>query len=188
MPIAETASTFCETIAKNALLAKADDKTKLFILETDISDSAQIVVDILSRFLFEDKLFELRKDGPLTAEEMSDIMLWAQKETYGDGLDEKYLHKYMWVIKPHYYDADYNYYNFPYAFGLLFARGLYSVYKKRGASFPADYDKLLSVTGKNLLKDAAALFDIDITSKKFWANSIEEIKGDINKFISISNY
>ena len=188
MPIAETASTFCETITKNALLAKADDKTRLFILETDISDNAQIVVDILSRFLFEDKLFELRKDGPLTAEEMSNIMLWAQKETYGDGLDQNCLHKHMWVIKPHYYDADYNYYNFPYAFGLLFARGLYSVYKKRGSSFAADYDRLLSVTGKNLLKDAAALFDIDITSKKFWADSIEEIKGDINKFIRISNY
>lgn len=187
MPIAETASTFCETITKNALLDKADNKTKLFILETDISDSAQIVVDIFSRFLFEDKLFKLRKDGPLTAEEMSDIMLWAQKETYGDGLDENYLHKYMWVIKPHYYDAEYNYYNFPYAFGLLFARGLYSIYKQRGASFAADYDRLLSVTGKNLLKDAAALFDIDITSKDFWIESVKEIKSDIDKFINISS-
>lgn len=39
-------------------------------------------------------------------------MLNAQKEVYGDGLDKNYLHPYMWAWKPHYYDANYNYYNF----------------------------------------------------------------------------
>ncbi len=187
MPIAETASTFCETIVKNALLEKADDKTKLFILETDISDSAQIVVDILSRFLFEDKFFEERKNGPLSAEEISDIMLWAQNETYGDGLDENIRHKYMWVIKPHYYDAEYNYYNFPYAFGLLFAKGLYAEYKKKGAAFAKDYDKLLSLTGKTLLKDLALPFGIDITTKEFWQQSLKTIIDDIELFLKLTD-
>lgn len=185
MPIAETASTFCETIVKNALLKKADDKTKLIILENDISDSAQIVVDILSRFLFEDKFFEERKNGPLSPDEISDIMLWAQKETYGEGLDENYLHKYMWVIKPHYYDAEYNYYNFPYAFGLLFAKGLYSEYKKNG-EFAKDHDRLLSLTGKMMLKDLAALFGMDMTSKAFWQQSLKTITDDIELFLKLT--
>ncbi len=47
-------------------------------------------------------------------------MIKAQINSYGDGLDENYLHPYMWACKPHYYYADENFYNFPYAFGLLF--------------------------------------------------------------------
>ncbi len=186
MPIAETASTFCETIVKNALLEKADNDTKLFILENDIADSAQIVVDILSRFIFEDDFFEKRKNGPLSPDEISALMLKAQDETYGDGLDKDHRHKYMWVIKPHYYDADYNYYNFPYAFGLLFAKGLYAQYKERGASFAADYDKLLSLTGKSLLKDLALPFGIDITKKDFWVQSLKMITDDIDTFLKMT--
>ena len=186
MPIAETASTFCETIVKNALLKKADEVTKLFILENDIADSAQIIVDILSRFMFEEEFFEKRKNGPLSAEEISDIMLRAQDETYGDGLDKEIRHKYMWVIKPHYYDAEYNYYNFPYAFGLLFAKGLYAEYMKKGSAFAKDYDKLLSLTGKSLLKDLALPFGIDITKKEFWLQSLKTITDDIEMFLKMT--
>jgi len=186
MPIAETASTFCETIVKNALLKKADENTKLFILENDIADSAQIVVDILSRFIFEDSFFEKRKNGPLSADEISQIMLMAQDKTYGEGLDKNIRHKYMWVIKPHYYDAEYNYYNFPYAFGLLFAKGLYAEFVKKGPAFAKDYDKLLSLTGKTLLKDLAIPFGIDITKKEFWQQSLKMITDDIETFLKIT--
>ena len=151
MPIAETASTFCETIIKKAAMKKANKEEALAILEAEISDATQVIVDIYSRFLFEDALFEKRKEGALSVEEINNLMLNAQKEAYGDGLDPNYLHKYMWTWKPHYYDADINYYNFPYAFGLLFAKGLYAEYQKRGSDFCKDYEKLLSITGKNNL-------------------------------------
>ncbi len=67
-------------------------------------------------------------------------MLTSQREAYGDGLDPNYLHPYMWTWKPHYYYADSNFYNFPYAFGLLFAKGLYAEYLKKGDSFPDEYE------------------------------------------------
>ena len=185
MPIAETASTFCETIINEATLKNADRETSLTILESSISDAAQVIVDILSRFIFEDTVFKRRSDGFLSAKELCSIMLDAQKQTYGDGLDSKYLHEYMWLCKPHYYDANYNYYNFPYAFGLLFAKGLYSKYQKEGENFVKHYDNLLGATGKNSLYDVAKLADIDLHSIDFWRSSIEVIKKDINKFISI---
>jgi len=185
MPIAETASTFCETIVNQATLKNADKETSLTILESSISDAAQVIVDILSRFIFEDTVFKRRSDGFLSAEELCSIMLDAQQQTYGDGLDSNYLHKYMWLCKPHYYDANYNYYNFPYAFGLLFAKGLYSKYQKEGENFVKHYDNLLGATGKNSLYDVAKLADIDLHSIDFWRSSIEVIKKDIDKFISI---
>jgi len=185
MPIAETASTFCETIVKQALLKTAPDKEKLFILENDISDYAQIIVDILSRFLFEDEVFKRRENGSLSAEDLSSIMLWAQKETYGNGLDEDFLHKYMWVVKPHYYDADFNYYNFPYAFGLLFSKGLYSLYLKNPDKFHTDYVKILSVTGCKSHKDIALMADINITNEAFWRSSLDLIKDEIDRYIEM---
>jgi oligoendopeptidase F len=187
MPIAETASTFCETIIKKAAVKEANKDEALAILETEISDCTQVIVDIYSRFLFEKSFFEARKESALSVEEIKELMINAQKEAYGDGLDPEFLHPYMWTWKPHYYDADYNYYNFPYAFGLLFAKGLYAEYLKKGQSFAKDYEKLLSITGKNKLADVAKVMGIDISSKEFWKNSLKTVEEDINEFIQLSN-
>lgn len=181
MPIAETASTFCETIIKTAAIKNANKKEALAILETEICDDTQVIVDIYSRFLF-----EKRKECALSVEEIKNLMLAAQKEAYGDGLDQNFLHPYMWLWKPHYYDADYNFYNYPYAFGLLFSKGLYAEYLKRGDSFIKDYEKLLSITGKNKLEDVAKVMGINIHNIEFWRSSLKLIEENIEKFIEIS--
>lgn len=186
MPIAETASTFCETIIKKAAIKEANKDEALAILEAEICDCTQVIVDIYSRFLFEKSVFEARKESALTVSQIKELMLEAQREAYGDGLDEEYLHPYMWAWKPHYYDADYNYYNFPYAFGLLFAKGLYAEYLKKGESFTSEYERLLSITGKNKIADITKEVGIDIHNKEFWRNSLKTIEEDIEKFIELS--
>lgn len=186
MPIAETASTFCETIIKKAAIKEADKDEALAILEAEICDCTQVIVDIYSRFLFEKSVFEARKESALTVDQIKELMLKAQREAYGNGLDPEYLHPYMWAWKPHYYDADYNYYNFPYAFGLLFAKGLYAEYLKKGKSFTSEYERLLSITGKNKIADITKEVGIDIHNKEFWRNSLKTIEEDIEKFIELS--
>ena len=113
-------------------------------------------------------------------------MIKAQKEAYGEGLDPEYLHPYMWTWKPHYYYVDSNFYNFPYAFGLLFAKGLYAEYLKRGDSFPKEYENLLSITGKNKIADVTKVMGIDIHNKDFWRSSLKTIEEDIENFIELS--
>lgn len=186
MPIAETASIFCETIVKKAALKSATSEEQLTILESDISDAAQVIVDIYSRYLFETELFRRREKSSLSVKELKEIMMDAQKKAYGPSLDENELHPYMWVNKPHYYYADANFYNFPYAFGLLFSKGLYAEYIKRGESFVNEYDKLLSVTGKNKIADVTALMGIDIHSIAFWRNSLKIVQEDIEKFVELA--
>ncbi|MFD2371677.1 M3 family oligoendopeptidase [Brevibacillus sp. GCM10020057] len=186
MPIAETASILCETIIANAALQKATPEEAFAILENDISGAGQVIVDIYSRFLFESALFARRENGSLSVNELKELMLQAQKDAYGDGLDHDVLHPYMWVCKPHYYSADFNYYNFPYAFGLLFAKGLYAVYLERGEAFVEQYDQLLSVTGKLSIADVAAIMDVDVRSVDFWRNSLSLIAKDIEKFVELA--
>lgn len=185
MPIAETASTFCETIVKKAALKNASEIEQLMILENELSDCAQVIVDIYSRFLFESRLIEKREDGPLSVDEIKELMIEAQKEAYGHGLDHEILHPYMWTWKPHYYEADYAFYNFPYAFGLLLAKGLYGLYLKEGASFSEAYEKFLSLTGQMNLEDVGKSIGIDLTSDAFWQNSIDMIAEDLDLFYQL---
>jgi len=187
MPVAETASTFCETIVNKAALkdAKNDDE-RIFLLESSIQDYTQVVVDIMSRFIFERSVFEGRKHTLFDENELKDLMIKAQKETYGDGLDPDYLHPYMWVCKPHYYSGGLSYYNFPYTFGLLFAKGLYSKYLKEQDSFVELYGRLLSATGKMMVEDAAKIAGIDVTKKEFWVSSLELLKEDIDLFLELT--
>lgn len=185
MPIAETASTFCETIVKKAALQTASPKEQLMILENELSDCAQVIVDIYSRFLFESRFIEARKQGPLSVEEIKQLMVDAQKEAYGNGLDHHYLHPYMWTWKPHYYEAEYAFYNFPYAFGLLLAKGLYGLYQEQGSSFSQTYETFLSLTGKMSLEDVGKSVGIDLQDERFWQHSIDMIREDLEQFYQL---
>lgn len=185
MPLAETASIFCETIVMNKLFNELeDDAEKLSVLEISLQGDTQVIIDILSRFLFETKLFENAK-GPISKDQMKSWMLEAQKEAYTDGLDPDCLHPYMWLNKGHYYSAGLNFYNFPYAFGLLFGKGLYSLYHQNPTTFLKNYDRLLALTGQASVEDVAATMGIDVTSKDFWVTSLSEVKKDIDLVIEL---
>ncbi len=186
MPVAETASTLCETIVKKAALNDAKGDEQLFILEQSLMGTTQVIVDIMSRFIFEKNVFEARKKTPLSAKRLKSMMVEAQKEAYGDGLDQENLHPYMWVNKGHYYRGSLSFYNFPYAFGLLFAKGIYAQYQKKGASFVEDIDTLLQKTGKMTVEDVAQLIGVDVTKRAFWDESLNVIKEEIDLFLSLT--
>ena len=180
MTLAETASIFCETIIRQAVLKNGSKEQQLEVLEASLQGSCQVVVDISSRFYFEQSVFNARKKRELSAREMCEFMRYAQLDTYGDGLDPEALHPYMWAAKSHYYGR--SYYNYPYMFGLLFGLGLYAVYQRDPEPFKEHYDVLLSSTG---LADAASLgkrFGIDITTPDFWRASLDEIRKDVDRF------
>jgi oligoendopeptidase F len=184
MTLAETASTMCETIATEAVLASTQDpQEELAVLEVQLINAAGVIVDIYSRYLFEKEVFERREESELSADDFNEIMERAQKETYGDGLDERYLQKFMWTWKPHYYSS--SFYNYPYAFGLLFATGLYAIYQQRGESFVEDYKNLLASTGEETAAKLAKRFGIDITKRKFWDDSLAIIGKRIDRYAEL---
>jgi pepF/M3 family oligoendopeptidase len=186
MTLAETASIMCETIVSQASLKEAkSDSERLAILETKLIGDSQVIVDIYSRYLFEKEVFERREVTELSSDDLCEIMEKAQKATFGDGLDEQYLQKWMWTWKPHYYSAQLSFYNFPYAFGLLFGTGLYAIYQQRGDAFIEDYINLLASTGEAPAADMAARFGIDIRKKKFWEDSLKIIGAQVDEYLQI---
>lgn len=186
MPVAETASTFNEVVAMNAAIsAEKDPIAKRALIENQLQDATQIICDIYSRYLFETAVFENRENEFMFADRLCELMTEAQKEAYGDGLDHNYLHPYMWCCKGHYYSGHLSFYNFPYAFGGLFARGLYAKYLKDGEEFVPLYKKLLKATGTTTVEGAAEVAGIDLTDINFWRSSLQILADEIDEFISL---
>ena len=185
MPVAETASTFNETHLGHHAVAQAEGEELLNLLENDLKEQTQCIVDIYSRYLFETAVFEQSQNKFLMAADMKELMLNAQKEAYGDGLDENCMHPYMWACKGHYYSSGLSFYNFPYAFGNLFALGLYSKFLEEGESFVPKYNALLNATVKCSVEEAGAMVGIDLTKKEFWKSSLALIAQNIEKFCEL---
>jgi oligoendopeptidase F len=183
MTLAETASIMNETIITNAAMKEASSREEeLAILETSLAGATAVIVDITSRFLFEKEVFERRVNSELSSADFCEIMLRCQKATYGEALDERFLHKYMWAWKGHYYIPSFSFYNYPYAFGLLFGTGLYSIYKERGRSFVKDYESLLASTGEATPAELAKRFDIDLHTPDFWRSSLKVIGENVQHY------
>lgn len=186
MPVAETASTFNEVLVMETAIKEATDKDeKLALIESQLMDANQIIVDIYSRFLFEASVFENRPTEFMSADRMCELMTDAQKKAYGDGLDENALHPYMWLCKGHYYSGGLSFYNYPYAFGGLFARGLYAKYKNEGESFVDTYKAMLKATGVMDVEECAKIAGVDLTDKEFWRNGLKSIADRIDEFCDL---
>lgn len=184
MPLAETASIFCEAILTDQALAHAtDEDERLMVLEVDLQAACKIVVDIRSRFLFETELFERRRTSTVAADDLCEIMDKAQADAYGAGLDPAARHHYMWAAKPHYYGS--TFYNWPYTFGLLFGLGLYGRWRDDPAGFRRRYDDLLASTGLAPATELASRFGIDLHDQAFWASSLDVIRSRIDDFSAV---
>jgi oligoendopeptidase F len=184
MALAETASIFCETLMVEAGLASAPGNDRLALLDVDLQGSTQVVVDIYSRLLFETEVFERRRTSTISAAELNSMMVAAQAEAYGDGLDHTTAHPYMWILKPHYYNS--HFYNWPYTYGLLFGLGLFAKYRDDPDRFRAGYDDLLSRAGMNTAEELGQEFGFDVTDCEFWRSSLNVIGDRIDQYRTLA--
>jgi pepF/M3 family oligoendopeptidase len=180
MALAETASIFCETLVVEEGLSRLQGDDRLALLDVDLIGANQVVVDIHSRFLFETEVFARRQKRTLGVSELNEIMLSAQRDAYGDGLDQSTAHPHMWVLKPHYYGS--HFYNWPYTYGLLFGLGLYAQYQLDPEKFRDGYDDVLSRAGMDTAEQLGQAFGIDVTSESFWTASLDVLRARMQNY------
>ena len=181
MTLAETASTFCETLVRAGALETADDHDALLILDGFIGTASAVVIDISSRYQFEQAVIDTRRSRELSSPELCDLMRQAQLDTYGDGLDPEQLFPWAWAPKPHYYSVGWPFYNYPYLFGLLFGLGLYAQYQRDPDAFRGAYDTLLGASGMADARTLARGFGIDLADAAFWRASLDGVAADIDR-------
>ncbi len=185
MNLAETASTFGEAIIGDYLLKNAkNDAEKISMLDKMIADAVTYLMNIHSRFIFECRFYEKRAESELTPDELTTLMLDAQREAFIDLLDE--YNPLFWASKLHFYISGLSFYNFPYTFGYLFSNALFAIAKERGKEFTETYNNILIATGcMNTEEVVSKNLGMDITKKDFWNKSLDLIEQLIHQFVKL---
>ena len=185
MNVAETASTFGELIVSDANVKEAQtDEEKINLLNAKMDNPVAMFLNIHARFIFEKKFYEKRKDGVLTASEINDLMLDAQKEAYDNSLSTYSTH--FWESKMHFYFDDVPFYNFPYTFGYLFSLGIYAK-AQESDNFEDQYIALLQDTANMSTEELAMKhLGVDLTKPDFWEDGVKLIQKDVDEFIRLT--
>jgi oligoendopeptidase F len=180
--LAETASTFCETLVHRAALADVDAAERLTLLGGVLLSFDLNVFNPVAGFTFERDLFAARRERALSIDELGDVSLAAQRSLFGDALDPATISPYTWAETPHPFIADQWYYNFPYAFGMLLAIGLYAEYLREPAGFWPRFDEFLAGVGTADAAELAERIGIDLRAPAFWGRALDVIRADIGEF------
>ncbi len=188
MNVAETASTFAEMIVADALVkSSTDPQEKLALLEEKIQNSIAFFMNIHARFLFETRFYEQRKNGLVSAQELSKLMEEAQQEAFCGALSS--YHPHFWASKLHFYITSVPFYNFPYTFGYMFSTGLYVLAQQEGATFADKYDRLLQDTGVMTVEDLALKhLDVDLKGPEFWQSAMDLCVADVKEFMELTKH
>ena len=183
MALAETASIFCETLVVEEGLQHLEGRDRLALLDVNLLGAVQIIVDIRSRLIFETEVFARRQRRTIGVSELNEMMLSAQAEAYGDGLDQTTAHPYMWAVKPHYYGS--HFYNWPYTYGFLFGLGLFAKYREDPQRFQQVYDDVLSRAGMDTAEELAGVFGFDVSQEAFWTASLDVLRAHIDQYATL---
>ncbi|MGL4624248.1 MAG: M3 family oligoendopeptidase [Culicoidibacterales bacterium] len=187
MPLAETASTFNEILIAQAIKKSADNQTLFTILNQELSTHALINNGVYARFLFEDAVIKRREQGLLSREEICELYHECETKAYGEAVDLSESQSLGWVMTPHYYIPGFHYYNFPYTFGLLYAKGLYAKYLKSPETFCEQYDQMLRLTGKADIEDVTKTMGIDVQDEQFWYDAVAVMEADVQLYEQLAN-
>ncbi|MDI4584536.1 M3 family oligoendopeptidase [Oenococcus sp. UCMA 14587] len=187
MNVAETASTFAETIINTANVEAAQsDAEKITLLDAKIANATAMFMNIRARYIFESNFYKERQKGILTPQQLNKMMAEAQKEAFSGALAENGTHPHFWTSKLHFYIDDVPFYNFPYTFGYLFSLGIFDWAQKQ-TDFESAYISLLRDTANmNSEELAKKHLGADLTKPDFWQAGADLIKKDVDQFLSLT--
>ena len=184
MTLAESASTFGEMILSEGIVTDPSFNAaqKANALDQEIGNGAIFLLDIPVRYRFEKKLYEERSGGELTVSHLNELMMETQREVFGPVLIEGGEDPYFWASKLHFYITGVTFYNFPYTFGFLLSRGLFSMFKKEGAAFLPRYEEFLRLTGSDSAEGVARkALGLDLENPQFWIEAIQSLAEPLTK-------
>jgi oligoendopeptidase F len=179
MTLAETASTFGEQVLMNGLLddPAVSGTEKALMLDMEVGHGAIYLLDIPVRYEFEKAFYEERKSGELSVSRLKELMVETQRRVLGDVLKRGGEDPYFWASKLHFYITGITFYNFPYTFGFLLSRALYTKFKREGTDFLPHYERFLKLTGSDTAENVVRqTLGQDLENPDFWSDAIQSLQ------------
>jgi oligoendopeptidase F len=182
MTLAETASTFAEQILAEGVIGDETlpSSLRLAMLDTELTSAVAMLLDIPARFEFERRFHEERSAGEVPPARLKEIMVEAQRSSFGDALLPGGEDPLFWASKLHFFLADVSFYNFPYAFGFLLTRALHARLAEEGSRFLPRYEAFLQASGSAPVEEVLRkTLGEDATDPRFWARSIRTLEAPL---------
>ena len=185
-PLMETAGKLCEEVVRQEATDRArragDRDGELALLDGFLTGVRRSVVDALTNFLFEERIFALRAERALSANEINALMNETRLDVDGDVLDPASPYPWAWAAQPHLYLDGQAFYNLPYLFGQLLALGRYARSRVEPDGFAGRFDAFLADVGRLPTDEIGRSFGIDLASTAFWAEGLAEIGREIDRY------
>jgi pepF/M3 family oligoendopeptidase len=182
MVLAETASTLCEILVLRAAVDSGDRAEQAIAhLDAWLQSFTLSIFGIMPLFAFEQTVFATRAQRDLSPAEYEALMAGAWHDIAGNAIDPETVWSMSWTMGHFIGDAVW-YYNFPYAFGMLFALGLLAAHEAEPAGFLDRFDTLLADSGMRDARELAAGFGIDLADPAFWHAGFEAFRADVDRY------
>jgi oligoendopeptidase F len=186
--VAETASIFGELLLTDQLLdsAKSDaDRKALLCIVLD--EAGMTTFQVTARVWFEQALYaSIEKGEYLNYKTICSHWTTARNRIFGGAVTWFPEMEAEWTMKPHYYLANYRFYNYPYVYAQMFVYALYEQYLLEGKAFVPKLVKALSAGGSVSPLEIGEIVGLNVADPSFWKGGLkvfERFISDLEKII-----
>jgi oligoendopeptidase F len=186
--VAETASIFGELLVTEHLLeeAKSDEQRKALLCLV-LDEAGMTTFQVTARVWFEQALYASIERGEfLDYPTICNHWTNSRDRIFSDAVTWLPEMQAEWTMKPHYFMANYRFYNYPYVYAQMFVYSLYERYQEEGKAFAPKFVKALSAGGSRSPKEIAEIFGLNVATSDFWSGGLkvfERFIADLEKVI-----
>ncbi len=186
--VAETASIFGELLLTDQLLESAkSDEVRKALLCIVLDEAGMTTFQVTARVWFEQALYaSIEKGEYLNYKTICSHWTKSRDRIFGDAVTWFPEMEAEWTMKPHYYMANYRFYNYPYVYAQMFVYALYERYLEEGKSFVPKLVKALSAGGSMSPLEIGEIVGLNVADPNFWKgglNVFERLIGDLEKIV-----
>ena len=173
--VAETASIFGELLLTDLLLdeAKSDAQRKA-VLCLVLDEAGMTTFQVTARAWFEQALYRSIQQGEyLDYPTICRHWTQARDRIYGDAVTWFPEMEAEWTMKPHYYMANYRFYNYPYVYAQMFVYALYERYLEEEKAFVPKLVKALSAGSSVSPLEIGRIVGLNVADPSFWSGGLK---------------
>jgi oligoendopeptidase F len=184
LPLAETASVFCEMILMDYLLEVAPVNERRALVAKLLEDVASTCYRQIQITRWEQLAHQERAKGVVSSQRYSELWSDTIKRFYGDSVIQTSGDRWGWIGIPHV--ISYRFYCYAYAFGMLMVFALFRQYKLEGESFVPKYIKFLSSGQIANPEELVAGMGVNLSDQNFWQNGFDYVAELLEEFKQLS--
>ena len=172
---AETASIFGELLLTDLLLDEAkSDAERRAVLCNVLDEAGMTSFQVTARVWFEQALYtSIEKNEFLDYKTICNHWIEARERIYGNSVTWFNEMEAEWTMKPHYYIANYRFYNYPYVYAQMFVHSMYEQYINEGKMFVPKFVEALSAGGSVSPLRIGEIIGLNVAAPDFWNSDLK---------------